>query len=606
MSNAARDENSVPTLIGVSNADGTTPVKIYADPTTHRLLVDLSGSGSISGPVSSTDNAIVRWNGTSGDTIQDSNIIIDDSDNITGAANITATGATLSGLTASELVATDGSKNLQSLAVVTYPSLTEISYVKGVTSAIQTQLDAKGTGDVTKVGTPVDNQIGVWTGDGTIEGDTGLTWDGSALSVDGSVVFNESGADVDFRIEGANTPNAIFVQGSDGFVGFGTNTPAQIIELSFAAPAIRFTDTTAGAEDIDLFLNEDIFKIIHVDTKDLITVNADTGDIGLAPISGDVNIGTLTASELIATDASKNLQSLPVATYPSLTELTYVKGVTSAIQTQLDTKITASSTDTLTNKSIDLANNTLTGTAAEFDTACSDDNFAFVSDNLSVFAATTSAQLAGVISDETGSGSLVFGTSPTLTTPRFADAGYIADSNGNEQLRFQETASAVNHIDVTNAATGNAPKLSAVGDDTNIDLELEPKGTGIVKGELKSFAVRLKDSTTALATGTTIGGDYRVPGNRAITITAVGAYVDTAAATGTNKLTIDINEAGTTILSTKITIDVGEKTSTTAATAPVISDSAIAADAIITYDIDQVNETTPATGLVVWFEYKFA
>jgi hypothetical protein len=49
----------------------------------------------------------------------------------------------ISGLTASELVATDGSKVLQSLAVATYPSLAEIAYVKGVTSAIQTQLNAK-------------------------------------------------------------------------------------------------------------------------------------------------------------------------------------------------------------------------------------------------------------------------------------------------------------------------------------------------------------------------------------------------------------------------------------------------------------------------------
>lgn len=46
-------------------------------------------------------------------------------------------------LTASELVATDGSKKLSSLAVATYPSLTELAYVKGVTSAIQTQFAAK-------------------------------------------------------------------------------------------------------------------------------------------------------------------------------------------------------------------------------------------------------------------------------------------------------------------------------------------------------------------------------------------------------------------------------------------------------------------------------
>ena len=51
------------------------------------------------------------------------------------------TGVNLSGLTASQIVATDGSKNLQSLAVATYPSLAELSYVKGVTSGIQAQLN---------------------------------------------------------------------------------------------------------------------------------------------------------------------------------------------------------------------------------------------------------------------------------------------------------------------------------------------------------------------------------------------------------------------------------------------------------------------------------
>ena len=42
-----------------------------------------------------------------------------------------------------------------------------------------------GSGDVLKVGTPVDNEIGVWTGDGTLEGDTNFTWDGSILDITG-------------------------------------------------------------------------------------------------------------------------------------------------------------------------------------------------------------------------------------------------------------------------------------------------------------------------------------------------------------------------------------------------------------------------------------
>ena len=54
-----------------------------------------------------------------------------------------ATSITGSYLTASEILITDGSKNIVSAAVATYPSLTELSYVKGVTSAIQTQINTK-------------------------------------------------------------------------------------------------------------------------------------------------------------------------------------------------------------------------------------------------------------------------------------------------------------------------------------------------------------------------------------------------------------------------------------------------------------------------------
>jgi len=72
------------------------------------------------------------------------------------------------------------------------------------------------------------------------------------------------------------------------------------------------------------------------------------------------------------------------------------------------------------------------------------------------------------------------------------DAHFIADESGNEQIIFQTTSSAVNQFDVTNAATSNAPKLSATGDDSNIDLDLEAKGTGhvTVRGNTNPGAIQ--------------------------------------------------------------------------------------------------------------------
>jgi hypothetical protein len=62
------------------------------------------------------------------------------------------------------------------------------------------------TGDVAKVGTPVDNQVGVWTGDGTIEGTTGLTYDGSALAVTGNITVTGTVDGIDIATDvAANT-----------------------------------------------------------------------------------------------------------------------------------------------------------------------------------------------------------------------------------------------------------------------------------------------------------------------------------------------------------------------------------------------------------------
>ncbi len=76
----------------------------------------------------------------------------------------------------------------------------------------------------------------------------------------------------------------------------------------------------------------------------------------------------------------------------------------------------------------------------------------------------------------------------------FDDAHGINDENGNEQIIFQTTSSAVNQFDVTNAATGNAPSISATGDDSNIDIALIPKGTGETKIGTGAAAATLTSS----------------------------------------------------------------------------------------------------------------
>jgi hypothetical protein len=103
-------------------------------------------------------------------------------------------------------------------------------------------------------------------------------------------------------------------------------------------------------------------------------------------------------------------------------------------------------------------------------------------------------------------------TNKTLTAPKFADGGFIADANGNELIKLETTSSAVNELSVTNAATGNGISLSATGDDTNIDIDLTPKGSG----EVNIAAGNLNyDGTAITATGAELN------------------YSDTGAAVGT-------------------------------------------------------------------------
>jgi hypothetical protein len=109
------------------------------------------------------------------------------------------------------------------------------------------------------------------------------------------------------------------------------------------------------------------------------------------------------------------------------------------------------------------------------------------------------------------------------------------------------------------------------------------------------IGVACSDETTALTTGTA-KITFRAP--YAFTVTSVRSNVNTAPTGST--LIVDINEGGTSILSTKLSIDDGEKTSVTAATPPVISDSAIADDAEITIDIDQIGSTIAGKGLKIW------
>ena len=169
-----------------------------------------------------------------------------------------------------------------------------------------------------------------------------------------------------------------------------------------------------------------------------------------------------------------------------------------------------------------------------------------------VYADASDGTNPNIVEVQTG-GDLVDDTSPqlggNLDTNSFMidfdDDHGIRDENGNEQLIFQTTSSAVNQLEITNAATGSGAKLAAAGGDSNIDLELAPKGSGELKVGTGSAAPTITSSGAYdLVLDTNSGTNS---GNITITDGANGAI--TATPNGTGEVVVGGNtNPGTLVL----------------------------------------------------------
>jgi hypothetical protein len=119
-------------------------------------------------------------------------------------------------------------------------------------------------------------------------------------------------------------------------------------------------------------------------------------------------------------------------------------------------------------------------------------------------------------------------TNKTLTAPILDE---INDSNGNEEIIFTTTASAVNEITITNAATGNRPDISVTGDDTNIGLSVSTKGTGLIlfnDGAYNADATLTDGATITWDVGSSPVAKVTLGGNRTLsapTNSASGQFI---------------------------------------------------------------------------------
>jgi hypothetical protein len=328
----------------------------------------------------------------------------------------------------------------------------------------------------------------------------------------------------------------------------------------------------------------------------------------ITAVEADIDL-SLQITALQINDTTKDHQYIL-----GVNELTLDRTVTLPLLTGNDTFVFEAHTQTLTNKTIATASNTIT--VVEADISDLGTTVAMVADNLSVFAATTSAQLLGVISDETGTGALVFGTSPTISTPRLtleasttptptaegeiwwdSDNDNIVVGDGTGQVTFSGDGSiTVTQADITDlgttvamvadnlsvfAATTSAQLLGVISDET---------GTGsLVFGTSPSIAtpsftgnVTMAASTDLLSGAVVILSDTagtmtlsNIDALDATTEATIEAAIDTLAnLTSASSLSItesQISDLGTTAAMVADNLSVFAAT-TSAQLAGVISD----------------------------------
>ena len=171
-----------------------------------------------------------------------------------------------------------------------------------------------------------------------------------------------------------------------------------------------------------------------------------------------------------------------------------------------------------------LVGTNISGTAANL-TAGAVTNGVYTSNNLSVMAATTSAQLAGVISDETGSGALVFGTSPTLVTPALGTPSALVGTNISGTAANLTVGAVTNGVYTTDSGTVSNTMLA----NSSITVSDGSSSTAVSLGGTMTFSGTADEVTVAESSGTvTIGlpDDVTIAGN--LTVNGDTVTVNTA------------------------------------------------------------------------------